>query len=52
MSKPYEDGDVLRFGKHRGSTIDAVIADDPGWVEWAWDTIANWIDLRVREMPA
>ncbi len=35
----YEDGDILFFGKHKGRTIDSVIADDPEWVQWAWDNV-------------
>ena len=39
MRSPYEDGDILRFGKYVGRTIDAVIAGDPDYVQWAWDNI-------------
>ncbi len=39
MPKHYEDGDLLRFGKHTGWTIDQAIAEDPDWVQWACDNI-------------
>ena len=30
---------VLPFGKHKGQTLHSVLAEDPGWIEWAKNEI-------------
>lgn len=27
--------DVVKFGKHKGKTIDDILWNDPQWLEWA-----------------
>lgn len=29
-----EIDEVFAFGKHKGETLDEVIVDDPGYVDW------------------
>lgn len=32
---PDIDEYILPFGKHKGQTLRSVLAEDPGWIEWA-----------------
>lgn len=32
---------VLEFGKHKGSTIQQVMRDDPNWLHWALQNIKD-----------
>lgn len=40
----------LRFGKHEGETVEAVLATDPGWIRWAIENIRGFaVDADVEE---
>lgn len=38
--KVFELDDVITFGKYKGNTIDDVIHDDYGYIEWCLDNLA------------
>jgi len=43
-TKKFSLSDKLTFGKHKGCTIEEIIEDDPGYLEWAIDEI-EWFEL-------
>lgn len=43
-TKEFSLSDKLTFGKHKGSTIEEVLEDDPNYIEWAIDEI-EWFEL-------
>lgn len=41
---------VLRFGKHRGRTIEDVLEDDPRWLLWASENVDDFeLDTAVMD---
>lgn len=35
--------DELRFGKHKGETIENVLESDPSWLRWALENLEDFV---------
>lgn len=46
----YDLDTILDFGKHRGKTVEDVLADDPGWLLWALENAERFeVDVLVHD---
>lgn len=42
--------DELRFGKHRGETVESILESDPGWIRWALENVSGFaVDPDVED---